>query len=68
MLLLAAALDGVYQHRQERAVGPHQVKGHLVEEALHPQQRREVGLEVDLPGYIQQVLESSPHQDARLMA
>ena len=55
-------LDGVDEDGQRRAVRPDEVERHLVEEALHAQQRREVGLVVDLARDVQQVLEAPPDE------
>jgi hypothetical protein len=49
---------GVHEHRQAPPVGAHDVERDLADRALHPQQRRVVGLVVDPPAGGQQVLEA----------
>ena len=51
------AFGGVDQHRHALAVLPDDVERDLVEEALHPQQRREVGLVEDAARDVEQIVQ-----------
>ena len=59
-----SALNGIDQNRERRAVLTDDFERHLVEEALHAQQRREMGLVVDLACDVEQVLELLAEQVA----
>src|SRR3982074_862711 len=53
-----ALLDCVGYHSKPFAAYGHEVEGELVEEALHPQQRRDVRFVVDAAGHIEKLVDA----------
>ena len=61
-------LAGVCDRRQPRSAFGQEIERELVEEALHPQQRRDMGLQEYAPRHVEQVAEPHPGKVIGLVA